>query len=92
METQDMYTTQVSVWEIQHPSTFYQYQDTVEMLMTVLDQVVDIGSVQGIKTMIHIVTIVHSASKVPGGIITAAIIRTSMVSTMVDHTLPGLMV
>ena len=31
METQHMQTTQVLLLEIQHPSTFYQYQDTVEL-------------------------------------------------------------
>ena len=33
METQHMQTTQVLLLEIQHPSTSYQYQDTVELRM-----------------------------------------------------------
>ena len=45
-ETQHMHNTQTSVWEIQHPSTFYQQQDKVELQGTHLDDTVDILSVQ----------------------------------------------
>ena len=45
------------------------------------------GSAQGIKTMTDAVAVVHRAIKVPGGIF-PAMVQTSMLSTMVDHTLP----
>ena len=71
--------------------TIYQYQDTVELLATLLHIIMDISSVQEIKTMMLIqVAVVHRATKVAGGTMFATI-QTSMVSTMVDHTHPLLM-
>ena len=58
----------------------------MELQETLLEAIMDIALAQGIKTMV-----VHSASKVAGGI-KAATVQTSMVSTMVDHTHPMLMV
>ena len=93
-----MQSTQVSVLEIQHPTTFYQYQDTVELLETLLqdlDMVIMLGVhfQQEIKTTMQqvTVTVVHRPTKVPGGTMLATV-QTSMVSTMVDHTHPMLMV
>ena len=86
-----MHSTQVSVQEIQHPSTLCQYQDTVEPQETLLDDIMEIALAQEIKTMTDAVAIVYSSTKVAGGMTTATI-QTSMVSTMVDHTHPLLMV
>ena len=80
-----MHSTQVSVQEIHHPSTFYQYQDTVELQETPLQTKMDGALLQEIKTMMDGFAIVHNATKVPGGI-GGATAQTSMVSTMVDHT------
>ena len=74
------------------PSTFYQYQDTVELQETLLHIIMGDCFSQKIKTMMQMqVAVVHNATKVPGGMV-FAMIQTSMVSTMVDHTHPMLMV
>ena len=66
-------------------SGYSELQET--LLITKMDRTL----VQEIKTMMQQVKIVHSATKVAGGI-TDVINQTSMVSTMVDHTHPMLMV
>ena len=87
-----MRNTQLLVWEIQNPTTIYQYQDTVEMQGTHLDIIMETSLAQGIEKMIYYgVAIVHRVSKVGGGITTATM-QTSMVSTMVEHTHPMVMV
>ena len=86
METQDTQSMQFSELEFQVPSTFYQYQDTVELQGTLLGCIMDIDLVQGITTMINADAIVHSATKVGGGIMLATD-RTSMVATFGDHVL-----
>ena len=63
-----MQSTQVSVWEIPHPSTFYQYQDTVELHGMLLHTIMDIGLAPGIKTMTDAVaTVLNIGMVVPGG-------------------------
>ena len=63
----------------------------MELQGTHLEAIMDSALLQEIKTMMQQVTIVHSGSKVPGGI-GGATPQTSMVSTMVDHTHLMLMV
>jgi len=86
-----MHSTQVSVWEIQHPNTLCQSQDTVELQEIPLGTITETSLAQEIRTMIDMVETVHNNLKVPGGMV-LAMIQTSTVSTMVDHTPPMLMV
>ena len=57
--------------EIRHPSTFYQYQDTLELqetlLHTIMDTIMGIDLLQGTKTMICGVAIVLSIGMVVSG-------------------------
>ena len=63
-----MQSTQVLVWEIQHPNTLYQYQDTVELHGMLLHTIMDGDLPPGIKTMMYGVTTVLSIGMVvPGG-------------------------
>ena len=64
-----MQSTQRSVQEIQHPNTFYQYQDTVELQGTRLHTIMDGDLAPGIKTMMYGVTTVllTIGVVVPGG-------------------------
>ena len=68
-----MQSTQVSVWEIPHPSTFYQYQDTVGLHGMLLHTIMDTDLAPGIKTMIYGVATVLNIGMVPGGIEAAGI-------------------
>ena len=64
----------------------------MELQETLLHDKIDIALAQGIKTMMYgVVVIVHTPTKVAGGM-KFATIQTSMVSTMVDHTHPLRMV
>ena len=64
----------------------------MELLETLLQALtMDTSFQQEIKIMMQIVEIVPRPSKVPGGMETVTI-QTSMVSTMVEHTHPLLMV
>jgi len=93
-----MRNTQVSVWEIQHPNTLCQYQDTMEqqgilLVKTYMDsRIMDNNSAREIRTMMPSLTkTVHTYIKAAGGMLPATH-PTSMVSTMVGHTPPMLMV
>jgi len=91
-----MHNTQVSVWEIQHLSILCQYQDTVELQETLLLEatkcIMDNHSLQEIRTMMMpLLTTVHNYIKVPGGM-PLAMIRISMVYTVVGHRPPIMMV
>ena len=89
MKIQDMHTIQILALAIQHPSTFYQYQDTVELQEIPLKAMMNIGLAQRIKTMTqHVTFTVHSITKVLGGTYTA-IIQTSMVSTIPQSSVLG---
>ena len=89
MKIQDMHTIQILALAIQHPSTFYEYQDTVELQEIPLKAMMDIGLAQRIKTMMqHVILTVQSVTKVPGGTFTA-IIQTSMVSTIPQSSVLG---
>ena len=63
----------------------------MELQGTLLESIISTDLAQGIKTMMHMLAIVLSSSKVAGGIMLATV-QTSMVSTMVEHTHPMLMV
>ena len=63
----------------------------MELQETLLESIIGTDLAQGIKIMMHMVAIVLRSLKVPGGI-TGATVQTSMVSTMVEHTHPLLMV
>ena len=94
--THGMRNTQVSVWEIQHLNIFCQYQDTVELQVTLLLEVtksiMDNHSLQEIRTMMMpLLTTVHNYIKVPGGMLNARN-QIPMVYTMVGHIPPMLMV
>ena len=84
MKTQLMLSTQVSVQEIQHLNTFYQYQDTVELQGTLLTTIMDPCLPQEIRTMTDVNVTVDSGTRVAGGteIVT---IQTSMVSIRDTH-------
>jgi len=91
-----MRNTQVSVREIQHRNIFCQSQDTVEMQVTLLLEatkcIMGNHSLQEIRAMMMpLLTTVHNYIKVPGGM-PLAMIRISMVYTMVGHIPPMLMV
>ena len=62
-KTQHTHSTQVSVQEIHHPSTFYQYQDTVELQETLLITKMNRSLLQEIKTMMQQVTIVQGLQR-----------------------------
>ena len=82
-----MQSTQVFVYTIFIPSTFYQYQDTVELQETLLASIISTHSAQEIKTTIVVPIIVHMNLKVPGGTKTASN-QTSMPTTILEDTHP----
>ena len=71
-----MRSTQVLVSEIQHPSTFCQYQDIVELHGMLLHTIMGTGLAQEIKTMMYgvVIIVLSIGMVVPGGIGAAGIL------------------
>ena len=64
----------------------------MELLETILHGITGSALAHEIKTMmLAMIAVAHSSTKVAGGTVLATV-QTSMVSTMVDHTHPTLMV